>query len=119
MRPLPLLFALALLPAPAFAADKRIYKIDSLIATQKNGVLSLQAKGAVQSGGWKNARLHLLHSDRNVVTVEFIAAPPPAGMTVIEVLVPIHAEVHIPARRHLVSVRAVAEANEVTSQVLH
>lgn len=117
MRIVVLLTVLALLPAFALAADKRVYRIDSLIATRTNGVLRIQAKGAVQSGGWKNARLHVLHSDKNAVTAEFVAAPPAAGMTVIEALVPVEAETRIKARAP--SVHVVAEANEMTTQVLH
>ena len=47
--------------------------IDSLIATQKDGVILLQAKGAVQTGGWTKPRLHLLHGDGRAMTVEFLA----------------------------------------------
>lgn len=117
MRPLPLIAALALLSAPALAADKRVYKVDSVIATQKGGVIHLQAKGAVQTGGWKNARLHVIHADKSAVTVEFIAAPPPPGMTVIDALVPVEAKGV--ARGHAASVRVLADANEITAQVLH
>ena len=113
-----LVFALAgpALAADRHAGDKRVYKIDSVIATQKGGVILVQAKGAVQSGGWKQARLHVLHIDRSTVTVEFVATPPPAGMTVIEAVVPVEAEGRI--RGHAPSVRVLAEANEVTAQVL-
>ncbi len=102
---------------PAFAAERRVYKIDSVIATQKDGVLVVQARGAVATGGWKNARLHVLHNDGHAMTVEFVAAPPPPGMTVIEALVPVEARVTV--RGRAASVRALAEANEMTSQVLH
>jgi hypothetical protein len=126
MRILPLLLAFAC-TAPALAADrhavdkhaadKRVYKIDSVIATQKGGVIAIQARGAVQTGGWKNARLHVVHADRVAVTVEFVAAPPPTGMTVIEALVPVAAQTEL--RAHAPSVRVLADANEMTAQVLH
>jgi hypothetical protein len=115
-----MLAACALLCAtPAFAADKRIYKIDSLIASLKRGVIVLQASGAVQTGGWSKPHLHVLHSDGHTITVEFLAAAPPPGMTVIEAIVPVTATAHIRTHGRIASVRAIAEANEITAQVLH
>ena len=66
-------------------------RVDSLIATQKDGVILVQAKGAVQTGGWTKPHLHVMHGDGHTVTVEFLAAPPPPGMTVIDALVPVTA----------------------------
>jgi hypothetical protein len=105
---------------PAAAAEKRVYKVDSVIATVKGHRLVIQAKGAVETGGWKGARLHLIHSsETRTVAVEFLATPPPPGMTVIEALVPVEATLELRARPHIANVRAVADANEMTSQVLH
>jgi hypothetical protein len=115
-----LLAACALVCAtPAFAADKRIYKIDSLIASLKRGVIVVQASGAVQTGGWTRPHLHVLHNDGHTITVEFLATAPPPGMTVIEAMVPVTATAQIKARGHIASVHAIAEANEITAQVLH
>lgn len=117
MSPKLLVLALSLCCATsAFAADKRVYKIDSVIATSKGGTITIQAKGAVQTGGWKNPRLHVLHTDAHAVTVEFVAATPPAGMTVIEALVPIEATIKVKGRAP--SVRVLADANEMTAQIL-
>jgi hypothetical protein len=116
MRVFPILACILLVAAPALAADKRVFKIDSLMATQKNGVITVQAKGAVQSGGWTKPRLHLVHADGHVLTVEFLATPPPAGMTVIEALVPVAASAEMKARA--ASVHVMADENEITSQVL-
>jgi hypothetical protein len=116
----PMLAACALLCAtPAFAADKRVYKIDSLIATLKHGVIVVQASGAVQSGGWTKPHLHVLHNDGHTVTLEFLAAAPPPGMTVIEAMVPVTATAQIRSRGRIASVHAMADANEITAQVLH
>jgi hypothetical protein len=76
----------------------------------------VQAKGAVQSGGWTKPRLHLMHSEGHTVTIEFLATPPPAGMTVIEALVPVTASLEVKGRA--ASVHVQADENEVTSQVL-
>jgi len=102
--------------APAMAADKRVFRIDGLIATQKGGEIALQAKGAVSTGGWSKPRLHLVHNDGHVMTVEFLATPPPPEMTVIDGLVPVTATARIHGRAGSVHVQA--EANEITSQVL-
>jgi hypothetical protein len=105
--------------SPALAADRRVYKIDSVIATLKGSALVIQAKGAVQSGGWRNPRLRVLHSDGHAVTVELVALAPPPGMTVIEALVPVTATAGIKAHGGVTLVRALAEANEITTQILH
>jgi hypothetical protein len=111
-----LLAAFLLLAAPACAGEKRVFRIDSLIATQKNGVIQLQAKGAVQTGGWTKPRLHVMHGDGHILTVEFLASAPPPGMTVIDVVVPVEATAEIKGRA--TSVHVLADENEMTSQVL-
>ncbi len=110
--------------APALAAastDKRVYKVDSVIATAKpkSRVVEIQAKGAVQTGGWRKARLPLLRNDGKTLTLEFLAAPPPAEMTVIDQLVPVKATAEIHTRHRITSVHVIADANEVTAQILH
>src|SRR5579872_505263 len=58
-----LLLALLALPAPALGAsaaapaEKLVSRIDSIIATEKDGRVSVQVKGAVMGGGWKRAVL--------------------------------------------------------------
>jgi hypothetical protein len=112
-----LLLSLPGLSLPAWAGEKKVWRIDSLIATQKNGVITVEAKGAVQSGGWTNPRLKLVHNDAHGASFEFVAAAPPAGMTVIDVMVPVTATVQVHGRAP--AVRAAAEANDMTTQVLH
>jgi hypothetical protein len=116
MKFLAFLAALLLVAAPAAAAEKRIFRIDGLIATQKNGVILLQAKGAVPTGGWTKPRLHVMHGDGRTLTVEFLATQPPPGMTVIDAVVPVTASVEIKGRA--TSVHVLADENEMTSQVL-
>jgi hypothetical protein len=116
MKFVPIIAIILLAAAPALAADKRVFRIDSLIATQKGGAITLQAKGAVQSGGWSKPRLHLIRNDGHVLTVEFLATPPPPDMTVIDGLVPVTATIQI--RGHAESVHVEADENEITSQVL-
>jgi hypothetical protein len=104
--------------SPALAADKRVYKIDSLIATQKDGKVAVQVTGAVQTGGWKNPRLHVIAGDSNrTLTIEFLAAPPPPGMVVIDALLPVTASAEFKSQGRG-SVRVIAVANEMTTQIL-
>jgi hypothetical protein len=110
------IFATALLlSSPALAVEKRVFKIDSLIVTRKAGVIQLKAKGAVQTGGWTKARLHLLRNDGRVMTVEFLATPPSPEMTVIDGLVPVAASAVVKGRAS--SVHVLADQNEMTSEV--
>ncbi len=101
---------------PALAAEKRVLRIDTLVAARKGGVIQIEAKGAVPSGGWTKPRLRVTHGDGHAITVEFLATPPPPGMTVIDALVPVTASAHV--RGHASSVHVLAEQNEITSQVL-
>ena len=102
-------------------AAQQIYKVDSVIATNKGKTIVVQSKGAVQTGGWTQAKLRVLHNDGHVLTMELVAVPPPPDMTVINALVPIKADAKIrtPHAAAIVSVRVQASANEVTAQVLH
>ena len=116
---------LSALPAPAFAAtilsDKPVARIDSLIATAKAGHILIQARGAVISGGWKHVALKpvkpSLPADAHTLVVEFVAQPPPSNQAVIPGLLPVTASITIPARKGVVSVRAISAANEVTTQI--
>lgn len=119
------ILALFLLSAPAFAGDrfvmasgaeKKVWRIDSLIATLNNGVITVRAKGAVQTGGWHNVRLKLIRSDARGAVFAFVGAEPAPGMTVIEAVVPVSATIQLKSR--VASVRVMAQNNEITSQVL-
>lgn len=116
MKLFPVIAVLLLSAAPALAADKRVFRIDSLIATQKGGEITLQVKGAVATGGWSKPRLHLIHKDGRVMIVEFLATPPAPDMTVIDGLVPVSAAARFRGRAQSVHVQA--DQNEITSQVL-
>jgi hypothetical protein len=59
----------------------------------------------------------VVHGDGHTLTVEFLASPPPPGMTVIDGLVPVTASMDVKARAS--SVHVLADENEMTSQVLH
>jgi len=116
MRFFSLLAAALVCAMPALAADKRVFRVDSLIAAQKDGSVLVQAKGAVQTGGWTKAHLHVMHSDGHTVTLEFLAAAPRPGMTVIDALVPVTASLAL--KVHAASVHVLAEENEIATQVL-
>ena len=130
MRPVLLLMSLLLLALPALAADKPvrpvtqprlIARIDSLIATVDGNAVLIQARGAVDSGGWRQGQLRAVKTsiaDASTIVVEFVALPPAPTQAVIEGLIPIHATTSLPMRRGVVSVRVISGSNEITSQIL-
>jgi hypothetical protein len=119
---------IGLLAAPAGAAEKPtpipprpIARIDSLIATSSNGNVVIQAKGAVDSGGWRQGRLRPVKgapADARTMVVEFVATPPAPTQAVIEGLLPIAAATTLHIRRGVVSVRVMSGSNEITTQIL-
>ena len=124
MRGIAVLLA-ALWCMPALAAERSggerlVYKIDSIIATVSHQQILIEVRGAVPSGGWKGAKLRLVHSpaDPHVVVVDFLATPPAGTRRVIQGLLPVSAKTVAPWRRGVVSVRAVSSANEMTTQIL-
>jgi hypothetical protein len=118
-RPVLALMLLAASAVAAHATEKRVYRLDSVTAVAVKGGIQVQARGAVNSGGWSHVRLKLLHSDARNVVVEFLAQPPPAGAVVIQGLLPVSAQATVKAGSGVTSVRVVADANDVTAQVLH
>jgi hypothetical protein len=120
-----MLFALGV---PAGAAEKPplqqprlVARIDGLLATRTKGRIVIEAKGAVESGGWRAAKLRPVRSgpaDLHTIVVEFIATPPPPTRAVISGLLPVTAGITLPVRRGVVSVRVVSGSNEVTTQIL-
>jgi hypothetical protein len=125
LRPALTAFALCLLALPALstpslaAPEKRVWRIDSVVATRAGNRIVVQVKGAVKSGGWSHPRLKLAHGDGHTLAVEFLAQPPAPDAAVITALMPVTAKVTLRARRGMVTVKAVAEANDVTAQILH
>jgi len=119
---------IGLLPASAGAAEKPtpipprpIARIDSLIATLSKGDVMIQAMGAVDSGGWRQGRLHPVKgaaTDARTIVVEFVATPPAPTQAVIEGLLPIAAATTLHMRRGVVSVRVMSGSNEITTQIL-
>jgi hypothetical protein len=109
----------AVAPAKPVVPQRLVARIDALIATEdKNNVL-IQARGAVASGGWRQARLRAVKADDpHTIVVEFVATPPGENQAVIEGLLPIHASTSIRLRRGVVSVRVISSSNEITSQIL-
>jgi len=116
------------LPAPTVAAvstaptEKPVSRIDSLIATEKDGRVMVEAKGAVTGGGWKHAVLRPAKStgpgDAHVMVLNFVAVPPDPSQAVIPGLLPVAASITLKARKGAVSVRAVSGSNEITTQIL-
>jgi hypothetical protein len=119
---------IGLLALPAGAAEKPapipprpVARIDSLFATLSKGEVVIEAKGAVDSGGWRQAKLRPVKSsaaDAHTIVVEFVATPPAPTQAVIQVLLPIAATTTLRMRRGVVSVRVTSGSNEITTQIL-
>jgi hypothetical protein len=123
-----LITAVAMAPMPYAAADtripaQRVYRVDSVTAVTKGHgrtrAIDIQAKGAVQSGGWQNARLRLLKNDGHTLTLEFMADPPPPDMVVIQALVPVKARALIRTRHPITAVHVLAASNDATQPIPH
>lgn len=125
MRGLCFLFFLGLV-APAGAAEKTppipprpVVRIDSLMATAAGDKVTIEARGAVSSGGWRGAVLKpVKSSDPHAIVVDFVATPPPPTQAVIMALLPVAASTTVRLRKGVVSVRAVSGSNEITTQIL-
>jgi hypothetical protein len=123
-----LIAGLCVLAVPAGAAEKLpvtpprlIARIDGLFATANRGSVVIQAKGAVEGGGWRGAKLRPVKSgagDARTIVVEFIATPPPPTQAVIMGLLPVAANTSVRMRKDIVSVRVVSGSNEITTQIL-
>jgi hypothetical protein len=113
--------AALLLPclAASAATEKRVWRVDSVIATETGDMVRIDVKGAVQGGGWHHARLKAGRGDAHSLVLEFLAQPPAAGATVISGLLPVSASMTLRAGRGMVAVRVMGEANDVTAQILH
>lgn len=113
------------LPAPVLAAvtaEQPVSRVDSVIATEKDGRLTIQAKGAVTSGGWQHAALRPVRStspgDAHVLVLDFVAVPPDPDEAVIPGLLPVSATITVKGHKNIVSVRAVSGSNDITTQIL-
>src|ERR1700761_6362903 len=99
---------------PPVPQPRMVARIDALIATLSNGRLVIQARGAVDSGGWRAARLRPAQgSDPHPIGVEFVAPPPAPTRAVIQGRLPVAASPSLPMRRGVFSVRALSGSNEI------
>jgi hypothetical protein len=106
---------------PPVAQPRLIARIDGLIAIAAKGHVVIQARGAVGSGGWREARLRPLKTgpgDAHTIVAEFVANPPAPSRAVIEGLLPIAANATLKLRPGVFSVRVVSGSNEITTQIL-
>ena len=108
---------LAVAPA-AWASEKPVWRLDSVIATAVKGGIQVQVKGAVRSGGWTQVKLRQVKSSPDTVVLELIATPPAANAVVIQGLLPVSAQATVKAGSGVTSVRVEADANDITAQIL-
>jgi hypothetical protein len=103
-------------------AAQPVYKVDSVSASVAKGTsrLVIQARGAVRTGGWENARLKVkeLSTPQDTMVVVFVALPPPPRSMVVQAVLPVRASVTVPMPNpRIKSVRVAAETNSVTAKI--
>jgi hypothetical protein len=97
-----------------------VFRIDKVSAMVEGGTLTIDASGAVQSGGWSHPRLRTKPSapETPVLQVEFVADPPPPKRIVINALLPIKAEFRGPfPKNSTVAITVGSQTNEITTQI--
>ena len=97
-----------------------IFRIDKVSAMVDGSTLTIDASGAVQSGGWSRPRLRTKPSapETPVLWVEFVADPPPPKRIVINELLPIKAELRAPLPKYgTVAITVGSQTNEITTQI--
>lgn len=106
---------------PPVMPPRLVARIDSLMASRSGGNVVIEVRGAVESGGWHQARLRPLKpgaNDAHSIVVEFVATPPPPTQAVIMGLLPVSAYASLRMRRDIVSVRVISGSNEITTEIL-
>ena len=104
----------------ASAAPQLVMRVDSVTAKVINHRLVVQAKGAVNTGGWSRPRLHLTtHVPESPdEVIEFQASPPLDNAVVIQALLPIETTAVFPLPRYgTVRVKVTSESNAVTAPI--
>lgn len=108
--------------APAAAEPRPVFKVDKVTATIVNARLVITASGAVTTGGWADARLHMVNfhkPDGDTEIVQFLASPPLADAIVIQALVPVATTATFPLPPTAVTrVKVVSASNSVTTAIV-
>jgi len=102
------------------ARPRLVFRIDKISAMVDGSTLTIDASGAVQSGGWSRPRLRAKPSapEAPVLQVEFVADPPSPKRIVINELLPIRAEFRGPLPKYgTVAVTVGSQTNEITTQI--
>jgi hypothetical protein len=109
-------------PADAARISRLIYRVDRVSASIEGTTMTIDASGAVSSGGWSHPRLRAKPSapEAHILQLELLADPPPPKRNVIAALLPVRAQL----RRALPSygtfaVSVVSQTNEITAQIRH
>jgi hypothetical protein len=100
-----------------------VYKVDSAAAFVRGNRMTIIASGAVSTGGWSKARLRTKPGHRtesSTLELEFLAVPPPANETVIQVLVPMTVTLttYLPPYG-VTKIRIDAQTNSATAEIRH
>jgi hypothetical protein len=97
-----------------------VYRIDSVSAAIVDGKLVVDVSGAVNSGGWKRARLRVKPSapEAHVLEMDFIADPPSPKHVVIQELLPVQVQLKLGLPKYgTVAVSATSQTNSITAEI--
>lgn len=115
------LAAFACMFSQANAAKQRlVFRIDKVTAVTEGTRLTVDASGAVQTGGWSHPRLRPKPSapEAHVFQMEFLAEPPPPKRIVINELLPIKVEYRGPLPKYgTFAISVISQTNEITTQI--
>ena len=109
-------FGFSALPAQA-AGPKPVYRIDGVTVETQGNRVSVEARGAVRSGGWSDPRLVVKNSSGATLILELRATPPPSGDIVIQSLLPVTATTTLRATAAASTVQVISETNAVSQPI--
>lgn len=103
----------------AMAKPQRVYDVKTVTAKRSATLITVVAKGRVNTGGWTNPQLVQTGKTATTLTFELVAEPPPAGTIVTQGFVDVEATKTTPPLKAPFpkKVKVVARTNSKTVNV--
>jgi hypothetical protein len=102
---------------PAFAGPKAVYRVDRVSVTAEGNKITIDASGAVRTGGWFEPRLVVKAAGGPTMVLELRAIPPLQDDAVIQSLMPVEASTTLRMPANVSSVQVISETNTVSEAV--
>ena len=101
------------------SAQTLVYRVDHATAVIQDGLVAVQAKGAVRSGGWERPRLIVRKTAPGEIRLEFVATPPRNKAAVVQTILPINGKLNIRlSSGSVATIKIVSETNSVTARIV-